>query len=150
MRQPGRAASYMVERPREPSVNRDQILSSLAEVALPAGDWMVHASAVMVLHGLLEEAGDVDVIARGPAWARALELGVPAPGKRDLCVKLPSLGIELWSGWLDDDVDALIDGAELIDGVPCASLAEVLRFKLRTDREKDRPHIALLRARLGL
>lgn len=130
-------------------MTRDEIVAALERLALPEGDWAVHASAVMVLHGLLDEAGDVDVIARGAAWRRALELGEPIAGRVDLCVAVPELGVEVWSGWLDEDLDALIDGAEPVAGVPCVGLADVLRFKLASDREKDRPHIRLLRARLG-
>lgn len=129
-------------------MNREQIIDAVRRLALPAGDWAVHASAVMVLHGLLDEAGDVDVVARGPAWRKALSLGEPVPGKQDLCVAVPSLGVELWSGWLDDDLDALIGGAEFVGGVPCVSLEEVLRFKLASGRDKDAPHIALLRDHL--
>ena len=132
-----------------PAVNRDQIVSVVRGLALPAGDWAVHASAVMVLHGLLEEAGDVDVVARGAAWARALEVGTPVRGRQDLCVALPARGVEIWSGWLDDDVDALIAGAEPVLGLPCVSLEAVLRFKLTSNRPKDQPHIAALRRHLA-
>lgn len=126
-------------------VDADTIVATLRELDLPNGHWAVHASAVMVLHGLIPDAGDIDVVARGPAWARALELGAPEPGKQDLCVSLPSLGVEVWSGWLGEDLDALIDGAELVLGVPCVTLRDVLRFKERAGRPKDAPHAELLR-----
>lgn len=130
-------------------MNRGEIHAALAALELPPGDWVLHASAVMVLNGLLEEAGDVDVVVRASAWRRALELGASSAGTHDLCVSLPS-GVELWSGWLGQDVDALIDGSEPVDGVPCVSLAEVLRFKLEQGRPKDAPHIALLRDGLAV
>lgn len=130
-------------------MNRQQIFTAVTSLGLPAGEFVIHASAVMVLHGLLEEAGDVDIVARGPAWARALAIGVPVQGRQDLCMAVPDHDVEIWSGWLADDVDALIDGAELVAGLPCVSLAAVLLFKLSTNRPKDQPHIALLRARLG-
>lgn len=126
-------------------VDAEKIVARLEELDLPRGHWAVHASAVMVLHGLIPSAGDVDVVARGPAWRRALELGTPAPGKQDLCVSLPELGVEVWSGWMSEDVDALIDGAELVRGVPCVTLEAVLRFKERAGRPKDEPHARLLR-----
>lgn len=125
-------------------MNRSDVHAVIEGLALPDGDWVVHGSAVMVLHGLVAEAGDVDVIARGPAWELALKLGAPVMGREDLCVSLGS-GVEVWSGWLGEDVDALIDGAERIERVPCVSLGEVLRFKLAMNRPKDQPHIALLR-----
>ncbi len=130
-------------------VDAEKIVASLRELDLPAGHWAVHASAVMALHGLLEGAGDVDVVARGPAWQRALQLGTPKPGKADLCVALPDLGVEVWSGWMGEDVDALVEGAELVRGVPCVPLDAVLRFKERAGRPKDAPHVELLRRALG-
>lgn len=129
-------------------MNRNQIITTVADLGLPPGEWVVHASAVMVLHGLIAEAGDIDIVARGSAWERALALGSPVKGRRDLCVSLADLRVEVWSGWLDDDIDTLIDGAELVEGVACVSLAEVLRFKLITDRPKDQPHIETLRRHL--
>jgi len=131
-------------------VNRDRIIAEVGGLGLPAGDFVIHASAVMVLTGLLAEAGDVDIVARGAAWSHALTFGTPVKGREDLCVALPSRQVEIWSGWLEDDVDALIDAAEIVAGLPCVSLAEVLRFKLSADRPKDQPHIARLRAHLGL
>lgn len=126
----------------------DDIVAAVASLDLPAGDWAVHASAVMVVHGLIAESGDVDVIARRAAWALASRLGTPVVGRQDLCVALPSLGIEIWSGWLDDDIDTLIDGAEMVAGLPCVSLEQVLDFKLKANRPKDGPHIAILRRHL--
>lgn len=129
-------------------VDAEKIVASLRELDLPAGHWAVHASAVMALHGLLEGAGDVDVVARGPAWQRALQLGTPKPGKADLCVALPDLGVEVWSGWMGEDVDALIDGAVEVAGVPCVDLRAVLRFKETAGRPKDAAHLAVLRRHL--
>lgn len=131
-------------------MNKERIVGVVRGLGMPSGDYAIHASAVMVLHGLLDEAGDVDIVARGQAWRRALEIGTPVQRRQDLCVSLPHLDVEIWSGWLEDDVDALIDDAETVAGLPCVSLADVLRFKLDSDRPKDRPHIAVLRAHLGL
>ncbi len=130
-------------------MNRAEVHTALSSLALPDGEWVVHSSAVMLLHGLIPNAGDLDLIARGPAWDLALRLGEPVAGSEDLCVRLGG-NVEIWSGWLGQDIDALIGGAELVDGVPCVTLSEVLRFKLSMSRPKDRPHIALLRERLRL
>lgn len=130
-------------------MNRERIIATVTALNLPARDFVIHASAVMVLHGLLDEAGDVDIVARGAAWDEALLLGTPVAGRQDLCVSLPGRDVEIWSGWLEDDVDTLIDGAELVAGLPCVSLAEVLRFKVSSNRPKDVAHIAVLRAHLG-
>lgn len=130
-------------------MNRAQIVAAVAGLGLPAGDWAVHASGVMVMHGLLEQANDVDIVARGAAWAMALRLGEPARGNEDLCVALPARGVEVWSGWMNDDVDTLIDRARPVWGVPCVQLEDVLSFKSRSNRPKDQQHIAILTSALG-
>lgn len=129
-------------------MDQARIKEALALLGLPAGHWAVHASAVLVLHGLIDAAGDVDVVARGPAWARAQELGTPKRGKEDLCVSLPELNVEVWSGWMGEDLDALIDEAVDVGGVPCVDLRAVLRFKEAAGRPKDAPHLAALRRHL--
>ncbi len=130
-------------------LDESQVRERLLALQLTAGHWAVHGSAALVLRGLLAEAGDVDVVARGPAWRRALELGEPKPGKEDLCVALPHLDVEVWSGWLGEDVDALIEGAEDVGGAPCVTLEAVLRFKERAGRPKDVAHAEAIRRALA-
>lgn len=129
-------------------MNRDEVAALLDELALPPTDFAVHGSAAMLLRGLIEEVDDLDLVARGAAWRRACALAAPEPGSQDLAAR-PLPGVEVWSGWLGDDVDTLIDGAELVEGWPCVRLQAVLAFKTRLARPKDRAHVALLRARLG-
>jgi len=129
-------------------MDRALLLSKLSELALPVGHYVVHGSGPMVLHGLTPEVNDLDVIVRGPAWQAALRIGVPVPGRQDLVVAYGE-DVELWSGWLGDDIDELIDNAELLDGVPLVPLAVVLAFKERLARPKDAAHIALLREHLA-
>ena len=130
-------------------MNRKGILTKVRELALPVGDWVVHGSGPLVMHWLLDDVNDLDILARGAAWRAALDLGVPEPGRQDLVIRCGP-DVEVWSGWLEDDVDELIDSAELMDGVPVVPLAAVLAFKERVNRPKDRPHIVLLREHLGL
>jgi hypothetical protein len=44
-------------------------------------------------------------------------------------------------GW---DIDALIDGAERIDGLPFARLEDVLAWKRSYGRHKDLEHVRLI------
>ena len=128
-------------------MTRDDIIDRVRELALPAGEWAVHASGSMVMHGLLPEANDLDILARGTAWDTALDLGTPVAGRHDLVVRYGP-DVEIWSGWYEEGVDELIDSAQLVDGVPVVPLSAVLRFKERLGRPKDLAHIDLLRARI--
>lgn len=115
---------------------------------LPEGDWALFGSAPMLAHGLLARIGDVDVVARGPAWARALELGPVGRGREDRIVRAAP-GVDVFDGWLGMDLDGIIDGAERRHGLPFAGLEHVLAYKRRLGRPRDREHIARLERALG-
>ncbi|MEJ2292069.1 MAG: hypothetical protein P8Y13_10265 [Deinococcales bacterium] len=129
-------------------MNREEAVQRLRALGLPSGTYVVHGSGALLLRGVVEHAADVDVLARGDGWHRACSLAPVQRGERDAAVR-PWPDVEVWDGWLGDDVDALIDGAELVDGWPCVPLQEVLAFKERLGRPKDRAHIVLLRTLVG-
>lgn len=121
------------------------MMDRLVALDLPPGDFAVHGSGALLLRGMVDTVTDLDVVARAAAWQRACELGPVEHGALDPVVR-PRGDVEIWGGWLGDDIDALIGGAEIVEGWPCVRLAEVLAFKERLARPKDRRHIALLRA----
>lgn len=129
-------------------MTREEAAAKLTALALPYGAYVVHGSGALLLRGLIDRARDLDVLARGDAWRIACAMAVPQRGLRDPVVR-PEPDVEIWGGWLGDDVDALIDGAERVAGWPCVELNALLAFKERLDRPQDRQHIALLRALLG-
>lgn len=128
-------------------MTRAEAVARLAALALPAGDYVVHGSGALLLRGLIDRANDLDVLARGAAWRAACTMAAPERGLRDAVVR-PEPEVEIWGGWLGDDVDALIDGAERVGGWPCVDLRALLAFKERLERPRDREHVALLRALL--
>jgi hypothetical protein len=71
-----------------------------------------------------------------------------APGG-DPVVRLAGGAIEIFGGWLGWDVDAIIDGAEVIEGLSFACLEDVLAFKLHHGRPKDLAHARLIAEHLG-
>lgn len=121
-------------------MNATEVRDRLATLGLPAGKYAVHASAALVLRGIVPDAHDIDVVARGAAWEHALTLGTLSTGKEDAVV-LVGDDVEVWAGWYGAGVDGLIDGAELVGGVPCVSVEEVRAFKERLGRPKDGPHL---------
>ena len=133
-------------------MNLEQIHARLAALALPPGEFVLHSSASLVLRGILPEAVDLDIVARGPAWSRALELVAATAatldrGRQDLRVKVGD-DVEIYDGWLGEPAAAVVARAEVVAGVPCAPLADVIAMKERLVRPKDRRHLALIRAHL--
>ncbi len=121
-----------------------EAVARLRELALPRGHYVVHGSGALLLRGLVHAAGDLDILARGPAWLLACRLSEPDAGLLDPVVR-PRPEVEIWGGWLGEDVDTLIDGAEDVLGWPCVGLATLLAFKERLGRPKDVEHVRLLR-----
>ena len=122
-----------------------RLLGKLRALDLPEGDYAVFGSGPLAARGLWGELRDLDVVARGAAWERAkgLEPVRPAP-EGDPVVRLKGGAIEVFGGWLGWDIDALIDDAEMIDGLPFARLKDVLAFKRSHGRPKDIAHVRLI------
>ena len=127
-----------------------RLLGEVRALGLPAGNFVLFGSAPLLVRGIVPPTGDVDVLARGPAWeaARALGPTVRLPHHEVEVVRLLDGRIEIGTVWGigDVDVDDLIDSAEVIDGLPFAGLAHVRAYKELAGRPKDRKHLRLLDA----
>lgn len=130
-------------------IDRATFFERLEALDLPAGDWAVHASGAMLARGLLDSIGDIDIVARGAAWAEAARRAPAVRAHWDRKVALDG-GIEVFDGWASFDAHALIDAAVTVRGVPCVRLEDVLAFKRWLDRPKDRDHVARLEAQLDV
>ncbi len=128
------------------------LLTELRSLGLPIDDYVIFGSAPLVAHGLRDDVHDLDLIARGVAWAMALERGrveCPASGHGRM-VRLCSGDIEVFDAWVSSawGTDELIDNRELIDGLPFVPLPVVYRWKIQANRPKDQPDIRALRSAL--
>jgi len=123
------------------------LLEELRSLALPVGDFVVFGSGPLLAREWITEASDLDVLARGAAWARAKELG-KAEYLEAWDVSVVNIGPNITVGtrWAIGDVDtcALIDGAELIEGLPFANIEAVVAYKRIADRPKDRVHLEII------
>lgn len=122
----------------------------LRAVDLPVGDYAVFGSGPLLVRGIIEDARDIDVIARGSAWERALDQGeITYLPDEDITVAAffdGALSVGTTWAYRDVDIDDLIDTAELFDGVPFVRLEHVIAYKRTADRDKDRDHLR----RIGL
>ncbi len=126
-------------------IGREQALLTIRGLNMPGSGWLVHGSAAMLLHGMVDGAGDIDIAAGGAAWAHALTLGPAGRASVDMVVR-PAPDVEIFSGWLGEDIAALLARARTVEGIPVASPADILAFKLLLNRPKDLPHIRILQS----
>ena len=134
--------------PGPPAGSASHLFGLLLSLRLPEGDYAVFGSGPLLVRGVIDRAGDLDVICRGAAWEVAQRLGpvleqhgVPVVSLFD---GLVTLGIRWAIGSFD--LSHLIDTAELIDGLPFVRLEHVVAYKRLADRPKDREHLRLLEA----
>lgn len=120
----------------------------MTELQLDRGEFVIFGSGPLLAHGLRRSIHDLDIVARGATWQRALEHGLAARGTVNGAPIAQFWGglIQFSAGWVSADwnPNALIDQAEIVQGLPFARLADVLAYKLELCRPKDRPDIAAL------
>ncbi len=124
------------------------LLEKVRGLRLPVGEYAVFGSGPMLAHGLVEKAGDTDILARGAAWEKAKGLGKVEMGRHDPFVRLGG-NVEIFGGWVGMDVDVIIGRAVLVEGVQFARLEDVLAFKRLLRRTKDIEHIRLIEKHLA-
>lgn len=130
----------------------DALLDALRALDLPSSDFVIVGSGPLWAHGLIDAPGDLDVLARGAAWNKAVTFAPPFRAPRgDSCVSLCDGRLEIFDGWTPAvwPVAAIFDAARLHDGLPFAPLAFTLAVKRALNRPKDGPHIRLLTRRLN-
>jgi hypothetical protein len=116
----------------------------LRSLELPANDYVLFGSLPLLAHGLIESVNDIDILARASAWEHAQTLAK---------AKLAPMGewrvslgdIEIYNAWLGMDVDAIINRAVFVNGLPYAALRDVLEFKQQLNRPKDAEHLRRIR-----
>ncbi len=127
------------------------LVKKLLSLGLPPDDFVVFGSGPLMARGL-RESHDLDVLARGAAWEKARAAGEPRLSKQgDPAAVFFGGEIEVFGSWGPGvwDVDGLIDGADVIDGIRFATLENVLKWKRLLGRPKDLADIALIEAYLG-
>ncbi|GGJ94302.1 hypothetical protein GCM10011583_27220 [Streptomyces camponoticapitis] len=130
-------------------LRRVSLILKLLSLGLPPDDYVVAGSGPLLAHGLRDEIGDLDLVARGAAWKAVSTMAVPvaAPSGHGRMVVLADGQIEVFDRWLPGtgDPGRLIESAERVQGIPFCPLREVLGWKERSDRPKDRADVELIK-----
>lgn len=124
------------------------IFEKLISLELNPEDYVIFGSASMWLYGLKELSHDIDILAKGEAWAKASKLGkveIPASGVSNV-VRFFDEEIEVFDGWFPGewDIDLLIENAVIVEDIRFASLKNLLKWKKAFGREKDLEHARVI------
>lgn len=124
------------------------LIQDLLSLDLPTEDYAIFGSGPMFAHGIKDLGHDIDILARGSAWEKAITLNKPKLSKLgfDQVVELFEGKIEIFDGWAPGewDTDKLIDTADVIEGIRFISLENVVKWKKIIGREKDFEHIKMI------
>lgn len=120
------------------------IFDALRLLRLDDGDFAVFGSGPLLARGIIETVADLDVIARGAAWQRAVSVGRLIELPEGVSVVSCNDGaITIGTTWAYGavNVDHLIDTADMIDGLPFVRLEHVIAYKRLAGRRKDLDHL---------
>ncbi|MEW2379934.1 hypothetical protein AB0883_28040 [Micromonospora sp. NPDC047812] len=125
-------------------------MQKLLSLRLPRQHFAVAGSGPLFARGWISDPGDIDVVARGPAWRIARQHGeaTPAPYSDVQRLKLFGGQLEVLDGWFPEvwSVNKLIDEADIIDGVRFVQLSVVIATKKRLSRPRDVEHLNIMEA----
>jgi hypothetical protein len=128
-------------------VTGPELFDRLKDLDLPAGEYAVFGSGPLLARGIIEDAGDLDVLVKRRAWEQVGRVGTLVEIEEGVVIASVDDGaLTFGRSWAygDFDIEELIDTAEIIDGLPFVLLEHVIAFKEAANRPKDRDHLALL------
>lgn len=122
----------------------------LLSLRLPAGDFVICGSGPLYARGWIDDPSDLDIVARGNAWKMAAELGPIEPAPYSAARRVPLFGgdLDVFDDWFPEigTVGELIENADVIEGLRFVTLDVVATTKRMMGRDRDRDHLAVLRA----
>lgn len=124
------------------------IFNALRDLGLPTCDFAIFGSGPLIVRGLIPFGNDLDIICRKSAWNKVEKLGnlVYLPEYDTHIVSVADGTLTFGTSWGIGkfDIEALIDDAETIDGLPFVRVEHVAHYKAIRGLPKDRRHIAAL------
>jgi len=125
-----------------------EIKDKARELNLKVGEYALCGSVPLAAHGI-RDANDIDMVVLPEVYEGLKKKGWKVKtfpgGERVGLTKDVFEAFKDWNyGSYNPPVAELINGADIIDGIPIVKLGEVLKWKRVFNREKDRRDVALI------
>ena len=128
-------------------LTKKDIVQEVSKLSLPLGEYVVVGGAILAVHGI-RTTSDIDIVAtprileqcKNEGWESAPRPTGEAGWKKGCIEVYPDVN----SGHHRPETPALIKRADMIDGIPFASLNDLLEWKKAYGREKDKQDIELI------
>jgi len=128
-------------------MTRQEIIDKVKRLNFPKGSYIVFGSCPMAILGL-REAGDIDLLVSNELFKTLKKLGWEQIEKSPNDKPMVSDDFEAHSNWnfttYNPTLEYLLSNADIIDGIPFASIYEVLEWKKSSGRPKDLVDIELI------
>jgi len=123
----------------------ESLLKRLRDLGLPKGCFAIFGSGPMGIRNIID-CNDLDVIVTKEVYSDMKKTGDWEIKNNEFCEYLEKDGIEIYMSWhpASWDICRLIQGAEVIDGLPFVKLSQVIEWKTTRDSEKDGRHLGLI------
>ena len=119
-------------------MNRQELMQRLSELPFDTGEYWLITGGAMVLYGLREQTGDIDLGCTTRLFealqAQGYSVNTMPDGTRRVAF---AEDVELFENWLQGSV-------QMLDGVPVVALEGLIAMKRQIGREKDLRDIAMI------
>lgn len=118
------------------------LIDQVKEMNLTKGEFAIFGSAVMAIRGM-REVPNIDLIVTDKLWSELLEKGY-IPDYEGFIRKSMVKISNWWFAATRRPIQAMIEDAEMIQGLPFVRLDEVRFYKSKLNREKDIADVKLI------
>lgn len=117
-------------------MNKEQLISKLEELNFPIGDYYLLSSGCLMLYGMREEIGDIDLCISKELFDEIKEKYNLTEDKKNECGFYK----------VNDYLEVVVNPKDTLkydikDGYPVEKLTTILDFKLKRNKEKDQKDI---------
>lgn len=124
-------------------LNKEQIVALIQKFDFDTSQYWIAAGAAMVIYGIRDTAGDIDMGCTSEMADKLQSLGYPIKilkdGSRHI---LFNENIEIFENWGEG-------GTVYVDGIPIVSIDNLIDMKYQLGRDKDLKDIDLIKEKYG-